>query len=64
MAHDEEGFCVTGDKVVIKNTQKMSTNKYYYVRNIVVPYPRDNYYKNKQTDTLMEELQYILIILI
>ena len=44
MVHDEEDYCVTGDKVVIKHTNKISSRKYYFVRNIIIPYPRDTYY--------------------
>jgi ribosomal protein S17 len=39
--HDEENFAVTGDKVVIRQCQKITPTKYYYVRNVIVPYPRD-----------------------
>lgn len=57
MVHDEENFCTTGDKVVIRHTDKLTKNKYYYVRNIVVPYPREDYYKDPNPDDLMKELQ-------
>jgi hypothetical protein len=57
MVHDEEDYCTTGDKVVIKHTRKLTKNKYYYIRNIVIPYPREDYYKDPKHDQLMDELQ-------
>ena len=41
--HDEDEVCKTGDKVVIKVCQPMSTLKHYYVRNIVWMVPRHNF---------------------
>ena len=41
-AHDEENFCKTGDKVVLRACRKMSPIKHYYVRNIVKPIGRMN----------------------
>mmetsp|Transcript_5532 Transcript_5532/g.3893 ORF Transcript_5532/g.3893 Transcript_5532/m.3893 type:complete len:109 (+) Transcript_5532:26-352(+) len=35
--HDEENYCRTGDKVVIRTTRKISPIKHFYVRNIVRP---------------------------
>ena len=40
--HDEENFCRSGDKVVIRRCRKMTQYKYYYVRNIVRPVGRQN----------------------
>ncbi|KAM3133535.1 hypothetical protein pb186bvf_014377 [Paramecium bursaria] len=53
--HDEDNSCAVGDKVVIKRCQKLTENKYYFVRNIVMPAGRDV----KETDDVMEELQKI-----
>lgn len=39
--HDEENYCVTGDKVVIKFCGQMSKMKNYYVKSIVKPMGRD-----------------------
>ena len=44
-AHDEDHFCVTGDKVVIKSCDPLSIRKNYYVRNIVKPFARADYYQ-------------------
>ncbi|CAG9329278.1 unnamed protein product [Blepharisma stoltei] len=38
--HDEEEYCVLGDKVIIRSCRPMSKTKRYYVRNIVVMMPR------------------------
>ncbi len=35
--HDEEEYCRTGDKVVIRSCHKISNSKSYFVRNIVRP---------------------------
>jgi|Transcript_4785 small subunit ribosomal protein S17 len=40
-AHDEEDYCVVGDKVVIRLCRPISKTKSYYVRNIVKAMPRD-----------------------
>ena len=45
LVHDEENFCVPGDKVIIRRCQNLTKQKYYYVRNIVKPAGRNNYYK-------------------
>lgn len=37
-------YCVTGDKVVIKNCVQLSKTKSYYVKNIVKPFGRDDHY--------------------
>merc|ERR1711957_791944 len=39
-AHDEEEFCVTGDKVVLTSCRKISNHKAFMVRNIVKPAAR------------------------
>ena len=40
-AHDEEEFCIVGDKVVIKLCRPISKTKRFFVRNIVKPFPRE-----------------------
>lgn len=42
--HDEEEACVTGDKVIVKLCQPLSKSKSYYVKRIVKPFGRDDYY--------------------
>jgi len=39
--HDEEEYCKVGDKVVIRLCRPISKLKHYYVRNVVLPTPRD-----------------------
>ena len=41
LVHDELNYCVSGDKVVIKNCAKLTPLKHYYVKNIIKPFPRD-----------------------
>lgn len=38
--HDQLNYCVTGDKVIIANCNKLSTTKAYYVKTIFKPYLR------------------------
>lgn len=42
--HDEVEACVTGDKVIIKLCEQLSKSKSYYVKRIVKPFGRDDYY--------------------
>ena len=42
--HDEVEACVTGDKVIIKLCNQLSKTKSYYVKRIVKPFGRDDYY--------------------
>jgi ribosomal protein S17 len=49
LVHDETNYCVTGDKVIIKCTHKLSKQKAYYVKNIVRPFARDEF--NRPTST-------------
>lgn len=42
--HDENQDCVTGDKVIIKLCQQLSNTKSYYVKRIVKPFGRDDFY--------------------
>lgn len=48
--HDEENFCITGDKVVIKLCQPVSNSKSYYVKRVVKPFPRDDFYLDKKDE--------------
>ena len=49
MVHDEYNYCVSGDKVIIRNCQKLSANKAYFVKSIVKAFPRGDYnLKTKQ----------------
>ena len=44
LVHDEENFCRVGDKVVIRSIGgKISSQKSYYVRNVVKQFPRNDY---------------------
>jgi len=47
--HDEEEYCRTGDKVVIKTCRKLSNLKHYFVRNVVLPVGRVNIYEKDIT---------------
>jgi ribosomal protein S17 len=38
--HDEDNYCVTGDKVIIANCHKLSKTKAYYVKTILKPFGR------------------------
>ena len=42
--HDEEEATVTGDKVIIKLCNALSKSKSYYVKRIVKPFGRDDFY--------------------
>lgn len=48
--HDEDNFCVTGDKVVIKLCRPLSNTKSYFVKRVVKPFPRDDFYKQPQDE--------------
>ena len=41
--HDEEEFCRTGDKVVIRRCRKLTPSKYYYVRNVILSIGRNDF---------------------
>jgi len=56
--HDEEEYCRTGDKVVIRAWQKMSPIKYYYVRNIVKPTVRYHLLEEDMTAYEKEQLDF------
>ncbi|KRX09487.1 Nucleic acid-binding, OB-fold [Pseudocohnilembus persalinus] len=57
LCHDEENFTISGDKVVIKSCQPLSTRKHYFVRNIVKPFARDDFYKQEKNAMFEEEYQ-------
>ena len=46
--HDEENFCVTGDKVVVKLCRPVSNSKSYFVKRVAKPFPRDDFYKHEE----------------
>ncbi len=41
--HDQDSYCVSGDKVIIRATQKLSKTKAYYVKNLIKPFGRADY---------------------
>lgn len=43
LVHDETNYCVSGDRVIIKNCAKLSPNKAYYVKQILKPFGRDEF---------------------
>jgi len=57
LVHDEENYCVTGDKVVISVCRPISQRKHYYIRNVVKPFPRHEYYDSltRQKDAVLDE---------
>ena len=56
--HDEEEYCKTGDKVVIRYCRKLSNLKYYYVRNIVLATGRHNIYEEDLSKYEKEAIKY------
>ena len=56
--HDEEEYCRTGDKVVIRQCRKISPIKHYYVRNVVLPVGRVNIYEKDITQYEREQIKY------
>ena len=38
--HDEYNYCVTGDRVIIANCNKLAPTKAYYVKEMVQPFAR------------------------
>jgi hypothetical protein len=56
LVHDEEEFCKSGDKVVIRNMMPISKRKYYFVRNVVKAAPREDYYdERKEKNELLDK---------
>eukprot|EP00806_Schmidingerella_arcuata_P006581 Macronucleus_6996.p1 GENE.Macronucleus_6996~~Macronucleus_6996.p1 ORF type:complete len:144 (+),score=36.99 Macronucleus_6996:1-432(+) len=58
LVHDEENFCRTGDKVVIRSCRKMTAKKHYYVRNIIKHVGRQNVSGKPQTQYEQHALDY------
>ena len=58
LVHDEENFCKSGDKVVIRATRKLTKHKRYYVRDIVKPVGRQNITGEPQTQYEKDALDY------
>ncbi len=58
-AHDEENFVREGDKVVIRQIgRKVSAQKAFYVRSIIKPVGRHDYYDGALTDYEREAMHY------
>lgn len=57
MVHDEENFCVSGDKVVIKACRPITNRKHYFIRNIVKAFPRTDIFRDtrKPKDRRLDE---------
>ena len=54
--HDEEEYCRTGDKVIIRYCgKKLSPIKYYFVRNVVLPIGRGHTYDQKDVSIYEKE---------
>eukprot|EP00357_Protocruzia_adherens_P028700 CAMPEP_0115007174 /NCGR_PEP_ID=MMETSP0216-20121206/20993_1 /TAXON_ID=223996 /ORGANISM="Protocruzia adherens, Strain Boccale" /LENGTH=171 /DNA_ID=CAMNT_0002374007 /DNA_START=30 /DNA_END=545 /DNA_ORIENTATION=+ len=54
--HDEENFCVTGDKVVIRLCRPISNRKRFFVREIIKAMPRNMYFEEiLKHENLLEE---------
>ena len=58
LVHDEENFCRSGDKVVIRRCRKLTDRKHYYVRNIVRHVGRQNVTGIPQTQYEQDALDY------
>ena len=56
--HDEEEYCRSGDKVVVRQCKKISNIKYYYVRNVVLPVGRHNIYEKDISQYEKEAIKY------
>ena len=54
LAHDENEECRAGDRVIIRETKKMSRKKAYYVRNIVWENPRHEIFNPKQHENKLK----------
>ena len=42
LVHDEENFCRSGDKIIMRSCRKLTGRKNYYVRSIVKHVGRQN----------------------
>ena len=56
--HDEENYCRTGDKVIIKSCRKLSTLKHFYVRNIVLAAGRQYFNTSEMSGYEKDALDY------
>ncbi len=56
--HDEDEYCKIGDKVVIRSCNKISNTKAYYVRNVVLPVGRHNFYEGQMSKDERECIEY------
>lgn len=56
LVHDEINYCVSGDKVIIKNCPKLSKHKAYYVKNILKALPRDEMANTNQAQNKASKL--------
>lgn len=56
LVHDEINYCVSGDKVIIKNCPKLSKNKAYYVKSILKALPRDELANSNQAGNTTNRL--------
>lgn len=55
-AHDEENFCRVGDVVVIKQCEKLSPIKHYYVRNVLKQAARFDYWDHLPKESVKMSL--------
>lgn len=58
LVHDVDDYCRIGDKVVIKLCRPISKQKYYYVRNVIIPVGRHDYYNKQLTKSEKDALEY------
>ena len=56
--HDEDNYCVTGDKVVIKYCGHVSPIKHHYVRSVVLPIGRNNSYSLNVSQDEINAMKY------
>ena len=56
--HDEDNYCRTGDKVIIRGCRKLSPTKHYYVSRIVKATGRQNLTTGDMTPYEKEALRY------
>ena len=56
--HDEENYCRTGDKVIIRSCRKLSATKYFYVRNIVLATGRQHLTTSEMSKYEKDALNY------
>ena len=56
--HDEENYCRTGDKVIIRHHRKISNSKSYYVRKIILAAGRQNFNKSEMSQYELDAIDY------